>query len=203
MPAGPSEVLVISDEKANPNFVAADILSQAEHGTDSQSVLVCTDKNKYNQIMNKVFEQLGKLPRKKIAVQALENSFGVLVNSLDEAFEFSNLYAPEHLILNLKENSLTDENLQKITNAGSVFVGANTCESFGDYASGTNHVLPTSGFARNFSGVSVDSFIKKITFQTVSDEGVKNLAPVVELLAEKEELFAHKNAATIRRQNLK
>lgn len=197
MPAGPSEVLVVADENANASFVAADILSQAEHGADSQSVLVVNSESKCDEILEAVQVQLEKLPRKEMTQKSLDHSYAVIVENWEDGMDFSNAYAPEHLILNLKESILGP--IQKaIKNAGSVFVGANACESFGDYASGTNHVLPTSGFARNFSGVSVDSFVKKITFQSLTDQGVKELGPAVEVLADREELFAHKNAITVR-----
>ncbi len=195
MPAGPSEVLVIADEKAKANFVAADILSQAEHGADSQSVLVTDSEAKCDEILAEVLIQLDRLPRKEMTAKSLEHSYAVIVDNLDQAIDFSNKYAPEHLILNTKNPETL---LSKISSAGSVFVGENACESFGDYASGTNHVLPTSGFARNFSGVSVDSFVKKITFQEISAQGVRELGRVVEVLADREELQAHKNAVSVR-----
>ena len=195
MPAGPSEVLVIADESAVPAFVAADLLAQAEHGVDSQSVLVTTSQAIADQTIAELAKQLPVLPRAAIAQKAIDNSYIVLVNDLDEAIAFSNQYAPEHLIL-------STNNWQKITdniiNAGSVFLGNLTPESAGDYASGTNHTLPTSAFARAYSGVSVDSFVKKITFQHITPEGIKNIGPTVEILAELEGLQAHKNAVTIR-----
>jgi histidinol dehydrogenase len=195
MPAGPSEVLVIADENSNPAFVASDLLSQAEHGTDSQSVLVCTDEDKIDEILSEVAKQLDVLPRKEMAAKSLESSFAVITKNREEAVAFSNIYAPEHLILSLDN---WQELIPKIKNAGSVFCGPYSAESFGDYASGTNHILPTSGFARNFSGVSVDSFVKKVTFQEVTKTGLKNLGRAVEIMAEKEELFAHRNAVSIR-----
>ena len=195
MPAGPSEVLVIADESAVPAFVAADLLAQAEHGVDSQSVLVTTSQAIADQTIAELAKQLPVLPRAAIAQKAIDNSYIVLVNDLDEAIAFSNQYAPEHLIL-------STNNWQKITdniiNAGSVFLGNLTPESAGDYASGTNHTLPTSAFARAYSGVSVDSFVKKITFQHITPEGIKNIGPTVEILAELEGLQAHKNAVSIR-----
>ena len=195
MPAGPSEVLVIADESAVPAFVAADLLAQAEHGVDSQSVLVTTSQAIADQTIAELAKQLPVLPRAAIAQKAIDNSYIVLVNDLDEAIDFSNQYAPEHLIL-------STNNWQKITdniiNAGSVFLGNLTPESAGDYASGTNHTLPTSAFARAYSGVSVDSFVKKITFQHITPEGIKNIGPTVEILAELEGLQAHKNAVSIR-----
>ncbi|WP_128331538.1 histidinol dehydrogenase [Apibacter sp. HY039] len=195
LPAGPSEVLVIADSQANPEFVAADLLSQAEHGADSQVILLSTDESILKQTVNAVTTQLEKLPRKEVTQKALNNSRGILFNSLDECFNFSNLYAPEHLILAIGK---AKEYTQKIENAGSVFLGNYSCESAGDYASGTNHTLPTNGYARNYSGVSLDSFIKKITFQELSREGLQNIGQTIELMAEAEELFAHKNAVSIR-----
>lgn len=195
MPAGPSEVLVIADHTANPNYVAADLLAQAEHGTDSQAVLVCTDQLLIDRVQAALDEQLAGLPRAAIAAKAIANSYAVLCDTLDEAIMFSNRYAPEHLIIEIDD---WQPLLRKVMNAGSVFVGHNTPESAGDYASGTNHTLPTSGFARSYSGVSVDSFIKKITFQHITDEGLQRLGPTVEVLAELEGLQAHKNAVSIR-----
>ena len=200
MPAGPSEVLVIATSESNAEFVAADLLSQAEHGVDSESILVTDSENKVKEILQAVEKQLENLPRKEVARKSLSRSYMVITKDLEESFLFSNQYAPEHLILGFENYELW---LSKIKNAGSVFCGPYTCESFGDYASGTNHVLPTSGFARNFSGVSVDSFLKKITFQNVSATGCVNLGSTVELLAEKEELLAHKNAVKIRLNSLK
>ena len=195
MPAGPSEVLVIADESANPAFVAADLLAQAEHGIDSQAVLVATSKQLITEVLSEVEKQLMNLPRKEIAAKAIENSYAVFTESLTEAMEFSNAYAPEHLIL-ATENF--ESLIPQIINAGSVFLGNLTPESAGDYASGTNHTLPTSGFARAFSGVSVDTFLKKITFQHLSIQGLRNIGNTVEVLAEAEGLQAHKNAITIR-----
>lgn len=196
MPAGPSEVLVIADETANPVYVAADLLAQAEHGMDSQAILVCTSNAIANQILAQVDKQLAVLPRAEIAKVAIENSYIVVAKSLDEAMNFSNAYAPEHLILATADwQSITT----KIINAGSVFLGNLTPESAGDYASGTNHTLPTSSYARAYSGVSVDSFVKKITFQHITPEGIQNIGPSVEILAELEGLHAHKNAVTVRR----
>jgi histidinol dehydrogenase len=198
IPAGPSEVLVIADETANSSFVAADLLAQAEHGTDSQAVLVATSKTIINEVISQVKKQLLDLPRKDIAAKAIENSYAVLAETLEEAMEFSNIYAPEHLIL-ATENF--EPLIPLISNAGSVFLGNLTPESAGDYASGTNHTLPTSGFARAFSGVSVDTFVKKITFQHLSAEGLQNIGHTVEVLAEAEGLQAHKNAISIRLKN--
>jgi histidinol dehydrogenase len=198
MPAGPSEVLVIADESSKSNYVAADLLAQAEHGIDSQAVLVATSAEIARKVIAEVEKQLPVLPRAEIAAQAIENSYAVVVKDLDEAMQFSNRYAPEHLIL-------ATESWQQITpniiNAGSVFLGNLTPESAGDYASGTNHTLPTSAYAKAYSGVSVDSFVKKITFQHISPEGIKNIGPTVEILADLEGLHAHKNAVSVRTNN--
>ena len=195
MPAGPSEVLVIADESANPIFVAADILAQCEHGKDSQAVLVSTSMELISQTQRQLKIQLDSLPRKEIIAKALENSYAVCTNDLSAAMDFSNQYAPEHLIL-------ATENWAEITpniiNAGSVFLGNLTPESAGDYASGTNHTLPTSAYAKSYSGVSLDSFVKKITFQQITLNGIENLGPTIEILAELEGLQAHKNAVTVR-----
>lgn len=195
MPAGPSEVLLIADETANPIFVAADMLAQCEHGVDSQAVLVCTSVDIITQTLQQLQIQLDTLPRKNIAAKALENSYVILTDNLGQVMDFSNQYAPEHLIL-------ATDNWAHITpqiiNAGSVFLGNLTPESAGDYASGTNHTLPTSGYAKSYSGVSVDSFVKKITFQHISQAGIQNLGPTIEVLAELEGLGAHKNAVTVR-----
>lgn len=195
MPAGPSEVLVIADESAVPEYVAADLLAQAEHGVDSQSVLVATSAEFSDKVMVELNKQLSVLPRAQIAGKAIDNSYIVLVKDLDEAMQFSNEYAPEHLILATANWQLLTAN---IINAGSVFLGNLTPESAGDYASGTNHTLPTSGYARSYSGVSVDSFMKKITFQHITPEGIKSIGPTVETLAELEGLGAHRNAMSIR-----
>lgn len=195
MPAGPSEVLVIADESCNPSFVAADLLSQAEHGPDSQVMLVTDRKKTIKEILKEIDLQIALLPRQDIAAQALKNSRAILLNNLDECLAFSNLYAPEHLILAI-ENSA--EWAKKVINAGSVFLGRYSCESLGDYASGTNHTLPTSGFAKAYSGVSLDSFVKKITFQQVTEQGICEIGPAVETMAESEQLLAHKNAVTLR-----
>lgn len=195
MPAGPSEVLVIADESANPVFVAADLLAQAEHGADSQAVLVSTSETVIQQTIAELEKQLRTLPRREIAAKAIENSYAIMTATLDEAMGFSNHYAPEHLILQTDNWQVLTN---KIVNAGSVFLDHLTPESAGDYASGTNHTLPTSGFARSHSGVSVDSFVKKITFQQISIEGIKNIGPTVEILAELEGLHGHKNAVSVR-----
>ena len=200
IPAGPSEVLVIADETCNPAFVAADLLSQAEHGADSQVVTVCDSEETLKNINVETAKQLSNLPRKDIAKKALENSFSILTNNAQESMDFSNAYAPEHLIIASKN---TDFFIDKIRNAGSVFLGNYSCESAGDYASGTNHTLPTNGFANNYSGVSLDSFVKKITFQKITKEGIKNLGKTIEIMAEAEQLFAHKNAVTLRLNSLK
>jgi len=195
MPAGPSEVLVIADETSNPVYVAADLLAQAEHGNDSQSILVCTSNEIAEQVLIEVDRQVPMLPRAEIVKVALANSYVVITNTLDEAMSFSNQYAPEHLIL---ATASWQQLTESIINAGSVFLGNLTPESVGDYASGTNHTLPTSSYARAYSGVSVDSFVKKITFQHISPEGIQNIGPSVEILAELEGLHAHKNAVTVR-----
>ncbi|TCV08478.1 histidinol dehydrogenase [Sphingobacterium alimentarium] len=197
MPAGPSEVLVIADETANPAYVAADLLAQAEHGADSQAILVATSADIVDQVIKELASQIAVLPRQEIASMAIDNSYAVIVKDLREAMQFSNLYAPEHLILEI-DSWQTITSL--ILNAGSVFLGHLTPESAGDYASGTNHTLPTSGYARSYSGVSVDSFVKKITFQSISEEGIQQIGSTVEILAELEGLHAHKNAVTIRKK---
>ncbi|MFT5646388.1 MAG: histidinol dehydrogenase [Aureispira sp.] len=199
MPAGPSELLVWADKTANPAFVAADLLSQAEHGVDSQVVLVSDNARVLEQVQVAIKEQVEVLPRKDIAQAALENSLAILLKTSKEIIQFINEYAPEHLILNLKN---AEEIADKITNAGSVFLGNFTPESLGDYASGTNHTLPTNGFACNYSGISLDSFVKKITFQKATAQGLKNIGWAVELMAAAEELEAHKNAVTIRLKSL-
>ena len=195
MPAGPSEVLVYADDSAHPDFVAADLLSQAEHGVDSQVVLVAASEAIATAVQEEIKQQLSVLPRKEIAEQALNNSVTIILGNTDDAIELINFYAPEHLILAM---SNPEAIAGAITNAGSVFLGHYTPESVGDYASGTNHTLPTNGFAKMYSGVSLDSFIKKITFQQLSVEGLRNIGPAVEVLAEAEDLFAHKNAVSIR-----
>ena len=200
MPAGPSEVLVIADEQANPAYVAADLLSQAEHGADSQVVLVATPEFNLKNLEEELDNQLNQLPRKEFAGKALENSFTLIVDSLDKAIQFSNNYAPEHLIVNVKN---AEQYADQIMNAGSVFFGPFTPESVGDYASGTNHTLPTYGYARMYSGVNLASFQKSITMQTLTEEGIKNIGPSVEILAELEGLQAHKNAVSIRLRDLK
>jgi histidinol dehydrogenase len=199
MPAGPSEVLVIADESADPEFVASDLLSQAEHGSDSQVVLVITKDADLNAINTEISKQLEQLPRNKFAAAALEKSFTIVVDNTEQAMQFSNRYAPEHLILNSTD---ADELSQTVENAGSVFIGQWTPESMGDYASGTNHTLPTYGYARMYSGVSVHSFQKFITMQKISEEGLKNLGPTVETLATLEGLDGHRNAVSLRLKKL-
>lgn len=199
MPAGPSEVLVIADETSVPKYVAADLLSQAEHGADSQVLLLTDNENVLNETLRELEIQLQILPRKKLAAESLKNSKGIVLKTIDECVAFSNFYAPEHLIFAC-ENA--EDYTPQIMNAGSVFLGNYSCESAGDYASGTNHTLPTNAYAKNYSGVSLDSFVKKITFQKLSAEGIKNIGPAIELMAEAEELFAHKNAVTLRLKDL-
>jgi histidinol dehydrogenase len=200
MPAGPSEVLVIADDSANASFVAADLLSQAEHGPDSQVILVSTNTKIVEQVNKEIATQLKTLPRKAIATKALANSRAILLKSHNEAINFSNQYAPEHLILSCKN---VEKLAEKVINAGSVFLGNYSPESAGDYASGTNHTLPTNGYAKAYSGVSLDSFMKKITFQKISPEGLLKLGSTIEIMAEAEQLQAHKNAVTIRLNSIK
>lgn len=195
MPAGPSEVCVLADETANPAFVAADLLSQAEHGIDSQVLLISTSEDMMQQVQAEVERQLNLLPRKEIAQKALENSRMVLVASADEMMALSNAYAPEHLIIQTKNY---DEMAAQVINAGSVFLGQYACESAGDYASGTNHTLPTHGYATAYSGVNLDSYCRKITFQHLTEEGVRQIGRAVELMAGAEQLDAHKNAMSVR-----
>ena len=195
MPAGPSEVCVVADDTCNVEFVAADLLSQAEHGIDSQVFLITTSNKVIDEVQKAVSRQLEQLPRKEIAQKTLENSTLVLVNDLQEAIDLTNAYAPEHLILQT-ENYM--ELAEKVINAGSVFLGQYACESAGDYASGTNHTLPTHGYATTYSGVNLDSYQRKVTFQYLTAEGVKSIGPAVELMAEAEQLDAHKNAMTVR-----
>jgi len=199
MPAGPSEVEVLADETANPTFVAADLLSQAEHGVDSQAVLITTSAALQQAVKAEVERQLALLPRKEIAEKSLENSKLIVVNSMDEAIEMTNAYAPEHLIV---ETADYMEVAEKVVNAGSVFLGSLTPESAGDYASGTNHTLPTNGYAKAYSGVSLDSFIRKITFQEILPEGLRRIGPAIEVMAANEQLDAHKNAVTERLKTL-
>ena len=200
MPAGPSEVEVIADETANPAFVAADLLSQAEHGVDSQVVLITTSEKLLNDVEYEVQHQLSRLPRWQIAEKSLANSKLILVKDMDEVIELTNEYAPEHLIIETKNYM---ELAESVVNAGSVFLGSYTPESAGDYASGTNHTLPTNGYAKAYSGVSLDSFIRKITFQEISHEGIQNIGPAIEVMAAHEQLDAHKNAVTVRLNSMK
>ncbi len=200
MPAGPSEVLIIADEFAQPAFVAADLLAQAEHGHDSQVILLTNSKQLAQAVDEELEVQITALSREKTARLALENSKTIVLDNLDQCIEWSDYYAPEHLIINTKD---ADAVAGRITVAGSIFIGAYTCESLGDYASGTNHTLPTYGYARNYSGVSVDSFVNKVTYQKATGQGIQNLGPAVELMADAEGLDAHKNAVTIRLNSLK
>jgi histidinol dehydrogenase len=200
MPAGPSEVEVIADETANPAFVAADLLSQAEHGVDSQVVLITTSEKLMEEVEYEVQHQLSRLPRWEIAEKALANSKLILVKDMEEAIAMTNEYAPEHLIIETKDYM---ELAEKVVNAGSVFLGSLTPESAGDYASGTNHTLPTNGYAKAYSGVSLDSFIRKITFQEITREGIQNVGPAIEVMAANEQLDAHKNAVTVRLKSIK
>ncbi len=195
MPAGPSEVLLIADEYAIPQFCASDLLSQAEHGVDSQIIFLSTHQKVFDKTLEALEKQLKQLPRKEFIQKSIANSRFILFNTLQECIDFSNLYAPEHLILALKE---AETYAQKVKNTGSVFLGNYSCESAGDYASGTNHTLPTNGYAKNYSGVSLDSFVKKVTFQKLTQEGLKNIASIIETMAKEEGLEAHKNAVTIR-----
>ncbi|MBQ8520842.1 MAG: histidinol dehydrogenase [Bacteroides sp.] len=195
MPAGPSEVEVLADATANPAFVAADLLSQAEHGVDSQAILVTTDEHLISNVEEEVRQQLAALPRKEIASRSLENSKLILVKDMDEAMEMTNEYAPEHLII---ETADYMAQAARVVNAGSVFLGLLSPESAGDYASGTNHTLPTNGYAKAYSGVSLDSFIRKITFQEITPEGIRAIGPAIETMAAAEQLDAHKNAVTVR-----
>jgi len=195
MPAGPSEVLVYADKSASPAFIASDLLSQAEHGTDSQSVLICTDETILQKTKEEVESQLEQLSRKSIASESLKNSTLVLVKNVQDAMLMINEYAPEHFIVMSEDEDYIIDNIK---NAGSVFLGSYTPESAGDYASGTNHTLPTNGFAKAYSGVSLESFNKKITFQRISKQGLHNIGPAIEVMAENELLDAHKNAVTIR-----
>ena len=199
MPAGPSEVEVLADETANPIFVAADLLSQAEHGVDSQAILITTSVELQKAVKVEVERQLALLPRKEIAEKSLANSKLIVVGSMEEAVELTNAYAPEHLIIETADYLSVAE---RIVNAGSVFLGSLTPESAGDYASGTNHTLPTNGYAKAYSGVSLDSFIRKITFQEIKPEGLNIIGPAIELMAANEQLDAHKNAVTVRLTNL-
>ena len=199
MPAGPSEVCVFADETANAAFVAADLLSQAEHGIDSQVILIGNSSDIVDRVSKEMIDQLERLPRKDVATKALTYSKAFVVTGLDEAINLINEYAPEHLILNCKDATAVAE---RIINAGSVFIGGLSPESVGDYASGTNHTLPTNGFAKAYSGVSVDSFVKKITYQKLNEEGLKSIGEAVIQMAEAEGLQGHANAVKIRLDNI-
>jgi histidinol dehydrogenase len=195
MPAGPSEVMVLADESAEPSFIAADLLPQAEHGADSQVIFVTDSENLLVQVEQEVEQQLSELPRQEIARKALANSRLIVLKNADEMLEISNAYAPEHLIISMRD----DEYIAgRVINAGSVFLGNYSPESAGDYASGTNHTLPTHGYANAFSGVNLDSYMKKITYQKISAAGLAKLGPSIEVMAEAEQLMAHKNAVTVR-----
>ena len=200
MPAGPSEVCVIADESSNPSFVAADLLSQAEHGIDSQVILIVTSEEKSKEVTDEIELQLKILPRRDIAAKTLENSKIIIVHDTDEAIKLSNVYAPEHLIINTVDY---EQLAERVVNAGSVFLGPYACESAGDYASGTNHTLPTHGYACSYSGVNLDSFCRKITFQYISEKGINSIGRAVEIMAENEQLDAHKNAMSVRIDALK
>jgi histidinol dehydrogenase len=200
MPAGPSEVCVIADETSRPAFVAADLLSQAEHGVDSQVFLITTSEKMLDEVQQEIQQQLERLPRKEIAAKSLDNSILVLVHDKQEAMDLSNTYAPEHLVISTDDYAQLAE---KVVNAGSVFLGHYACESAGDYASGTNHTLPTHGYAVAYNGVNLDSYMRKITFQHLTEEGVRSIGRAVELMAENEQLDAHKNAMTVRLNSLK
>ena len=195
MPSGPSEVCVIADANSNATFVAADLLSQAEHGIDSQVFLISTSEEMIAKVQSEVERQLDLLPRKEIAAKTLENSTMVLVKDSDEAMELSNAYAPEHLIIATDDYEVL---AGKVVNAGSVFLGKYACESAGDYASGTNHTLPTHSFALEYSGVNLDSYNRKITFQHLTEDGIRSIGHAVEVMAANEQLDAHKNAMTVR-----
>ncbi len=199
MPAGPSEVCVLADENANAAYVAADLLSQAEHGEDSQVLLVCFDKNFIYEVEEAISYQIKNLPRKGIAAKALKKSNTVVVKNIDEAIELINEYAPEHLIIACKND---EEITSKIVNAGSVFLGNFSPESVGDYASGTNHTLPTNAFAKTYSGISIDSFVKKVTYQKLTQQGLQQIGNAVKIMAEAESLNAHANAVSIRLKNV-
>ena len=199
MPAGPSEVCVIADAASNAEFVAADLLSQAEHGIDSQVLLISTSEEKIVAVQQQIEMQLAKFPRREIAVQTLQNSKAVLVRDTDEAITLSNVYAPEHLIIATADyEHLAD----KVVNAGSVFLGEYACESAGDYASGTNHTLPTHGYATAYNGVNLDSFMRKVTFQHLTAEGISSIGRAVEVMAAAEHLDAHRNAMSVRMTKL-
>lgn len=200
MPAGPSEVLVIAGSQADPAFIASDLISQAEHGPDSQVILLTDSRELLSEVSEELSGQLEKLPRKDIAALSLENSMAILLQNMDECIDFSNEYAPEHLIINTDD---PHELAGKVISAGSVFLGKYSCESAGDYASGTNHTLPTNGAAKSFSGISTGSFLKKITFQELSREGIEKLGPVIEIMAGAENLSGHAKAVSVRLNSLR
>jgi histidinol dehydrogenase len=195
MPAGPSEVAVLADDTADPDFVASDLLSQAEHGSDSQVIFVSNSKELIAKVQKSIENQLESLPRKEMAIKSLENSKAFLIYDIEDAMDLINAYAPEHLIINLKNSKPA---VEKVINAGSVFIGPFTPESAGDYASGTNHTLPTNGYALSYSGVSLDSFMKQITFQEINSHGLKEIGWAIEEMAQAETLTAHKNAVSLR-----
>jgi histidinol dehydrogenase len=199
MPAGPSEVLVFADNTCNPAFVASDLLSQAEHGADSQVVLVSQNKEVVDLCLEELVKQIEVLPRKEMATKAIANSKAIVISNIDTAWDFINEYAPEHLIISSNND---EQYVSKIQNAGSVFLGNYTPESAGDYASGTNHTLPTSGYAKMYSGVNLSSFCTSITFQKINKKGIQNLGPTIEVMAENEGLFAHKNAVSLRLKSI-
>ena len=199
MPAGPSEVEIIADKSANPVFIASDFLSQAEHGADSQSILLTNSESLAQAVVAEIERQLDELPRKELAAKSLENSRVIILKDEDEIIRFTNQYAPEHLIVHTSDYHAIED---KILNAGSVFLGAYTPESAGDYASGTNHTLPTKGYAKMYSGVNLDSFVKKITFQEITPDGLRSLGSAIAIMAENEQLDAHKNAVTVRLSEL-
>lgn len=200
MPAGPSEVEVLTDESSNPSFVAADLLSQAEHGADSQVLLVSTDRNMIDKVVVELEKQLEELPRKEIAAKSISHSQAIYVDNMETAISITNEYAPEHLILSVKNYN---DIASKITNAGSVFLGQYACESAGDYASGTNHTLPTKAYAKAYSGLCLDSFMRKMTLQELTPQGIKSIGHAVELMAGAEGLDAHKNAMNLRLNSIK
>ena len=200
LPAGPSELLIIADDTSIPSYIAADLLSQAEHGADSQVTLVSHSEVIIDKVLNEIKEQIQLLPRKNETHTSIANSKAILFKDDRECLEYSNAYAPEHLII---ASTNADNYINKVVNAGSVFLGNYSCESAGDYASGTNHTLPTNGYAKSYSGVSVDSFVKKITFQKISKEGLGNIGPIIETMAAAEGLQAHKNAVSLRLKSLK
>jgi histidinol dehydrogenase len=200
MPAGPSELLIVADDSANASYVASDLLSQAEHGADSQVILVSTSKELIKKVEEEIEKQLKELPRLEIAQKAITNSKSIFVENDKIALDLINEYGPEHFIVCTNNNNFYIDNIE---NAGSVFIGNYTPESAGDYASGTNHTLPTNGFSKSYSGVNLDSFMKSITFQKISKEGIQNIGRSIEIMAATEGLFAHKNAVTLRLNDLK